>query len=1284
MNPIVRHFLPSVVRGVYRADDEFATVEDEQSFARFLESKLCFLPPGIASKFRRHFAFDNNLESAQRNLTLPTDRIDSVQITARRANTFFQRHAYFQNALGAKAELAESDNFLEVQFVRRILAPLLSDEGLQRVRPQHRVGPYFLDFAIEGVSKFAVEVDGFGKFKERRALDDFIHRQNYITSQGWRVMRFTYAQIMANTDVTLKTLFTLLKGDAQLRRVLSVQWHTGALRDLSSPTASPQVMELVNDFYHIQDHFIETVLIDGGATPVFRLRDNFALDVPFVALAISALYDFLEAIQAVVNLEFDLPAVVVGGAKSSAEFESELHRFVKTADSVLEGAAEWDASSVGCKPGWLPAPAKDAGKVSFRDGLSLEAIRQRLQFFTSTIFRYPSGTKPFQDRVLQRVFNGQHVLGISATGSGKSFCFWLPALLRPGLTLIICPLRSLMRDQRLTLRNYGIASAEFINSDVDKLNQRRIMEEARLGYVRLIYISPERLRIKKFLAELAQLQEAVPINFLAVDEAHCISEWGHDFRPSYLKLPFLRDTLSKENSALQLIALTATAGQQVEQDVLGILKLRGGDDGHVARERVADREKFSYQIVPVSSGKTKTQTYHEILTKHVPRALRQQSLTDLLRSCNQRAEKSLGVIFCIYADPHGKHSIWDGTAHYLYETMGVLEPDSRWRQVRIQKKQWQLEAYSTGKVRVFSSKPPTLCPKCHSYAYTTSSTRTRQSDDEDEESNDDEEKDSGGVSGIKICFHCKAEFEACDALAPPRWEDLVKANQIGFKDSRFDILVATKGFGMGIDKSSVRFVVHTSLSSGLESWYQEVGRAGRDNERAHIVLLVDPPNEACRRELGGLEIKRPRCSYRGGCPHGKEALCDYGKQHMFITSSYPGAESDAVSALRVLDKLIVAHEESDDGQVVLSASNKYLSHTELAVYRLTVLGLVEDYVVTYSPNPRFDIKLMLPVAAYHPSSVSRIQQTMQQHMDEHLSHFSSRRGRSIERELALRIKDYQPLENFETKTRSFASFERYELLFKSVYQHLLLQLDHTYKDVVKMRYDMLWNLQSLVASKKCRRIQILPHFGDSLEETYRCGCCDVCSPTLDFPEARFAPLARSSTAEKEMELEQALAGGRFDRAKLARLTEEFSDYPTAKYRQARSILEGNANNLPALFLAREFSPPEEYLGNAKRLLRTANQKPLPLPEVVELFESSKARKGELLMTLNEADTACDAADGWYFLAKQAAKPEHHRNGEITAMRECLEFMLLVELGLSDGSANLNDKARELDNAFSYA
>lgn len=1283
MNPVVRHFLPSVVRGVYRADNEFSKIEDGERFERFVKAKLLFLPPTLAAEFRHHFSGDRDFDSAKRHLTLAENLFERGRTPTQRANTFFQRHPYFQNALEGKTAIQGADNYLEAHFVWKILAPLLNDEGMGMIRPQHQVGPYFLDFALAGTTKIAIEVDGFGKFKHRSDLDNFIKRQNYITSQGWRVIRFTYAQIMERTGAALKLFHSVLNDDAQSRRFLTGQVQIGLSLEADADKAEPPLIELVNDFYRVQDHFIEAVLARNETTVPFYVRDSFKLGVPFVALAISTLYQFLEAVQSVVAVDFDLPAVEVSGAPCSAQWKSELHRLAKITGVAGQGVTEWNAATVQVPPAALPAPPREAGRIRFLTGLTLDAIQQKLQYFCSTVFRYEK-TKPFQNLIFQRVFNGEHVLGISATGSGKSLCFWLPALLRPGLTLIICPLRSLMRDQHLTLRNYGIASAEFINSDVDKLAQRRIMDDAKLGLVRLLYISPERLRIKKFVDELTQLQKAVPINFLAVDEAHCISEWGHDFRPAYLKLPFLREKLAKENEGLQLIALTATAGQQVERDMLGIMKLKGGECGQVARDRGADRPRFSYQMVPVQAGQTKTQAYEEILTRHVPTALKQRSLPDLLKLRNAQSEKAVGLVFCIYADPHGKHSIHDGVAHYLFETMGTLEPAQRFEGRRRVKKLYREDAFSTGQVRAYASKTPTFCPECRSYEYT-SKAFTRLIDEDEEEDQEGSTDDATVVprktGGRKVCGNCKHEFDGVDHGKPDKWEKVIKANQVDFKESKFDILVATKGFGMGIDKSSVRFVIHTSLSSGIESWYQEIGRAGRDNERAHIVLLVDSPNPACQAELKNRHPKKPSCKSYGHCPHGLDSLCDYGKQHMFISKSYPGAESDAVSALRVLDKLITAREASSDGTVSLSSSNEYLSHTELAIYRLTLLGLVDDYVITYRRNPYFDVEFLLPESPDSPSVLAKVQQRIRDELSEYLSHFSNRRGRSIERELELCIQEYEPLENFSAKTKKFVNFARYEKLFNSVYQHLLLQLDHTYEDVVTMRYDMLWNLQTIVTSQECRRTHILPYFGESPEKKYRCGCCDICSPKLNFLQTRVPPQSYASMAEKEAELEKAFFSELFDRAKLLSLKEDFADYPTAKYRQARSILEGDANNLSALFFAREFSPSDEYVANDRRLLRTANQNPLPLPEVVELYKSSTAPKAELLLTLNDADTSCDTPAGWEFLRIESAKPQNHRNPKVAAMNECLDFMLSIDEDLSDSSETLKRKARELENVF---
>ena len=155
-------------------------------------------------------------------------------------------NALVGDRLATDIELKEAQNYLEIQFFKKMLAPLLNEEGLRIIRPQPGVGPYFVDFALAGATKLALEVDGFGKFKTRDDFDGFTKRQNYITAQGWRVIRFTYAQAMQTTDVTLREMHSLLKADTQFRRCHTVQSRTAFFRELQSPEASRSAIDLVN------------------------------------------------------------------------------------------------------------------------------------------------------------------------------------------------------------------------------------------------------------------------------------------------------------------------------------------------------------------------------------------------------------------------------------------------------------------------------------------------------------------------------------------------------------------------------------------------------------------------------------------------------------------------------------------------------------------------------------------------------------------------------------------------------------------------------------------------------------------------------------------------------------------------------------------------------------------------------------------------------------------------------------------------------------------------------
>jgi ATP-dependent DNA helicase RecQ len=181
------------------------------------------------------------------------------------------------------------------------------------------------------------------------------------------------------------------------------------------------------------------------------------------------------------------------------------------------------------------------------------------QYFGFTSFR------PLQEQIIRDALEDKDVFALLPTGGGKSLCFQLPALARPGLTVVISPLIALMKDQVDALRASGVP-ATFLNSSLDAHESRARLRGLHNGEYRLLYVAPERLMLPGFLADL----EKWKVNLLAVDEAHCISEWGHDFRPEYRQLSALRDLLPRA----PMMALTATATERVRADILRLLKLR--------------------------------------------------------------------------------------------------------------------------------------------------------------------------------------------------------------------------------------------------------------------------------------------------------------------------------------------------------------------------------------------------------------------------------------------------------------------------------------------------------------------------------------------------------------------------------------------------------------------------------------------------------------------------------------------------------------------------------------
>lgn len=426
-----------------------------------------------------------------------------------------------------------------------------------------------------------------------------------------------------------------------------------------------------------------------------------------------------------------------------------------------------------------------------------------LKFFLQNIFNKPS-FRDGQFPILQNALNRRDTIGLLPTGGGKSLCYQLPCLLQPAISFVVCPIKSLMYDQKDNLEKIFISQTNWITSDLEATQKDNVLSEFAQGKYLFLWISPERFQIQSFRDKISEINKNFTLAYAVIDEVHCLSEWGHDFRLSYLNLAKTIDKLSPKDEngegTIKFLGLTATASVNVLKDIKVEFSRQKAslEDDNIKTLTDYSRKELIFEVVK-DKGKKQLELLNLIeKLKKEEHFLENDEKAGLIFTPNVNGQKGC------YALCNNLNNSYQGKVEWY---SGTIPNKTRFLQVSIP------EFIINDEIAVIEEVKKKLSESYDSLL-----------------SGDLDEIIKNNIGLIRNRFNHNTYLLSIE-ISQKITEKAFKAHkdrvQKGFKENKFPLMVATKSFGMGIDKDNIFYTIHYGIPTSVESLYQEAGRAGR-------------------------------------------------------------------------------------------------------------------------------------------------------------------------------------------------------------------------------------------------------------------------------------------------------------------------------------------------------------------------------------------------------------------------------------------------------------------------